>query len=221
MPNKDKNKLSKMARQLKIYYLLKESFIYKREELMLKIGITNRRMIQRDIKDLRDSRLIDPQYDRKEERYYTYYYKDTSLDKIPESPRKAHLVRLQRLGTLIDEFSELSRGYCIDECIKEYEEELNKYKEKKLWIEEHPEISRKEREKKLEELRDAKENVNEYADDYVADLDLIGKYNELFSNSNERTRQRDFKEINSIPGFHLYYDKRLKKHIFYVDEDIF
>ena len=55
----------------------------------------------------------------------------------------------------------------------------------------------------------------------IAYSNLVKEYYELFPESNERTRQRDFKEINSIPSFHLYYDKRLKKHIFYVDEDIF
>ena len=207
MPNKDKNKLSKMTRQLKLYYILNEYRLASPKELMLELGIKNRRMLERDLKDLRASGLMDAQYDRKMK---IYYIEDASFDETTDGPRRAHLLRLLRLGTLIDQLS-MTDYFNIEY----YEDALKDYQEIKTTMKEHPATSQEEREDMMEELEDAKERVKDLADS-LREFDLVGEYYELFPESNERTRQRDFEEINRIPGFHLYYDKRLRSHIYYI-----
>ncbi len=98
-----------------------------------------------------------------------------------------------------------------------YEYALEEYQEKKTKMKEYPATTPEEREDIMEELEFAKEQVNECVDS-LRKFNLVKEYYELFPESNERTRQRDFKEINSIPSFHLYYDKRLKSHIYYVHD---
>ena len=48
--------------------------------------------------------------------------------------------------------------------------------------------------------------------------DLKAEYYALFPNSNERTRQRDFKELREA-GFNIYYSEEYKTYIFEEDVD--
>ena len=217
MPNNDTGKLSKMTRQLKLYYILYlcSEGKYRTanpKDLMLELQITSRRMLERDFKDIRDSGLINPKYDRKDK---DYYFEEASLDKTVEGPRKAHLLRLFRLGTLISKLS--MTDYFDIEC---YEDALKEYQKKKTEMKVHPPTSPEDREDMKEELENAKESVSDWVEN-LREHNLVKEYYELFPESNERTRERDFKEINSIPNFHLYYDKRVRNHIFYVYDDIY
>ena len=49
-------------------------------------------------------------------------------------------------------------------------------------------------------------------------FDLKAEYYELFPDSNERTRQRDFEEMNNA-GFTIYYSRKYKTFIFEDDDD--
>ena len=63
----------KMARQLQIYDLVagvRNGAVYSPTEIMAAFGIT-RRMLQRDLKDIRDSGLINVVYDKAE--YYSLF----------------------------------------------------------------------------------------------------------------------------------------------------
>ncbi len=217
MPNNDTGKLSKMTRQLKLYYLLYLHTTGERrtanpKDLMLELQITSRRMLERDFKDIRDSGLLNAKYDRKDKRYY---FEKASLDKTVEGPRKAHLLRLFRLGTLISKLS--MTDYFDIEC---YEDALKEYQDIKTEMKVHPPTSPEDREDMKEELENAKIFVNDWGEN-LREHNLTKEYYELFPESNERTRQRDFKEINNIPNFHLYYDKRVRNHIYYVYDDIY
>ena len=66
-------KLSKMSRQLQLFYevhkiVVDRDTIISPDELMYDFGIT-RRMLQRDLKDFRDSGLINLKYDKAADRY--------------------------------------------------------------------------------------------------------------------------------------------------------
>ena len=61
MPND--NKTSKMSRQLMLYDYLVKNEIYGPDDIMRHFSIT-RRMLQRDLKDLRDCGLINLKYDK-------------------------------------------------------------------------------------------------------------------------------------------------------------
>ncbi len=202
-----KKKRSKMTRQLSIYYMLIEYTLLSPKELMMETGITNRRMLERDLKDLRDCGLINAQYDRRMKRYY---FEDVSFDESVDGPRRAHLLRLYRLGTLIRELSQNEYS-----SIEDYEEALKKYQTLKKEAKENTKTGQKDFVKRKEKLQEAAEDVA-LNKDFINKYDLVKEYYELFPESNERTRQRDFKEINLIPNFRLYYDKRLKNHIYYI-----
>ena len=80
-----------------------------------------------------------------------------------------------------------------------------------------------------EYLEEAKENPEENSPEdiemmrefYIPRLrlaDLKKEYYALFPDSNERTRQRDFKEMNNA-GFEVYYSRELKAFIYEDDSE--
>ena len=114
---------SKMTRQLKLYYYLISTEYHGPDDLTLLFGYPNIRMIQRDMKDLRDCGLVaDIKYDRREKNYIiTGEYSEISSG-IPKR-RLEHLIRLRRLGTIVTEFEP------TDEYeLSAYEDELDAYK---------------------------------------------------------------------------------------------
>lgn len=195
----------KMARQLQIFDQIKNvrnGAICSPTELMSAFGIS-RRMLQRDLKDIRESGLINVKYNKSNDRYVLN-------EKVPEdtpiSPRrKQHLVRLYRIGTLI---LKLSKTYSSQ--LKSYEfglEEFNEY---------------------LEDAKDDPDNntpedIEGMREFYIPQdfefYDLKAEYYALFPDSNERTRQRDFEELNRA-GFSIYYSRKHKSFIFEYDDTI-
>ena len=186
---------SKMTRQLQIYYLLTTSKIIGPNDIMNTFGIT-RRMLQRDLKDLRDCGLINVKYDRASDNYIIAG--DAVFDETAKDRRKQHLIRLYRIGSLIHQLGKVS-----SDGIRIYETILEEY-----------ELSVQ------DSLSDPINNPPEDVPDKPEPLDLPdikGKYYELFPDSNERTRQRDFEEMNRA-GFNIYYSRRHKAFIFEYDE---
>ena len=189
---------TKMARQLQIYdriASIRNGAVYSPIELMEIFGIT-RRMLQRDLKDIRDCGLINVKYDKSQNRYILDG--DAVFDDSATLRRKQHLLRLYRIGTLIKTLPQIDI-----EALQSYEGRLEEFNEF------------------LEETKDdpdttpgSIEAVRSFMIPDEVDLpDIKEKYYTLFPNSNERTRQRDFEEMNRA-GFHIYYSRKHKTFIY-------
>ncbi|WP_242839365.1 hypothetical protein [Oribacterium sp. P6A1] len=162
---------------------------------MQEFNIT-RRMLQRDLKDIRDSGLLNTKLDRANNSYVKIAA--VAFDEKISDRRKAHLIRLYRIGTLIWSLPHISKAtlHMYENKIEEYEYALQ------------------------ESLDDPKQYPPEYLPD-KPELpefpDLKAQYYELFPDSNERTRQRDFEELNRA-GFRIYYERKYKAFFFECDE---
>ena len=186
---------SKMTRQLKIYYRLTASKIIGPDDLMREFDIS-RRMLQRDLKDIRDSGLINAKLDRTNNNYKKT--DDAIFDESAPDRRRSHLLRLCRIGTLIWSFQPMG----TDE-LRTYNNLLEEYEDA---------------------LQDSIDDPEQYPPEELPDKpeppefpDLKTQYYELFPDSNERTRQRDFEELNRA-GFKIYYARKYKAFIFEYDE---
>jgi len=191
----EEQKRSKMTRQIQIHYLLTTSKIIGPNDIMNTFGIT-RRMLQRDLKDLRDCGLINVKYNRSSDNYVISG--DAIFDTSAGDRRKQHLIRLYRIGTLIHQLAKVS-----SDDLQIYEHILEEY-----------ELS----------VQDSLKDPVNYPPEDVPDKpepldlpDIKAKYYELFPDSNERTRQRDFEEMNRA-GFNIYYSRKHKAFIFEYDE---
>ncbi|MBR5177535.1 MAG: hypothetical protein IKW90_01885 [Lachnospiraceae bacterium] len=197
-----KNNNPKMSRQLRIYDLITEILddaVYGPQDIMNTFRIT-RRMLQRDLKDLRDSGLIKVKYNRKEDRYVIDG--DAVFDDTATPRRKQHLLRLYRLGILIHRLSSID-----SEELETYEHELQEFNDYLEYAKEDPENNTPE---DIENMRDF------YIKHHIELYDLKAEYYALFPNSNERTRQRDFREM-SRAGFNIYYSRKYKSFIYEYD----
>ena len=191
----DKDTRSKMTRQLKIYYRLTASKIIGPDDIMREFDIS-RRMLQRDLKDIKDSGLLNVKLDRANNNYIKT--NDAVFDETAPDRRRSHLLRLYRIGTLIWSFPHIS----ID-TLHIYENLLEEYEDA---------------------LQDSLNDPEQYPPEELPDKpdfpdlpDLKAGYYELFPDSNERTRQRDFEELNRA-GFKIYYERKYKAFLFEYDE---
>ena len=178
-----------IRRQIYIYQYIRDSYYHGPTELRNKFGIGTR-MLQRDLKDLRDCGLLYLKYNKKNDNY-------EPVDPPTHKPvikmterRKKHLARLYRLGTLI--YGLTRTGLYELEC---YESEYDEYFEYKELIKEDP---------------------VQFPPEYLGELpdmprfaDTKAEYYRLFPDSNERTRARDFEELTEI-GFTVKYSRRYR-----------
>ncbi|MCR4813235.1 MAG: hypothetical protein K5879_00245 [Lachnospiraceae bacterium] len=178
------------------------------------------RTLERDICDIRESGLLNAVYDYQKVSYAlkARKEKDTAVsDKKISKSRQNHLIRLKRIGTLLSAMPETVDKFEYDmylEALKDYTELLEQIK-KNPSLKRDPDIS--------EEL-DERQNYYLAATGYIEKRDLKAEYYEILSSlygekisetpANERTRQRDFAEINNIPWILLYYDKKIRKYIY-------
>jgi DNA-binding transcriptional ArsR family regulator len=200
-----------MARQLNIYNWVSEvptleeiSFgvIISPKEIMNEFGVSQR-MLQRDLKDLRDCGLVNVKYNKARDMYFRS--NECIFDESAEGRHLQHLRRLYRLGTLI---SKLPRVYQSE--IDHYEtlvQELNDYIE---FSQEDPKTFPPE---DIDEMRENAES------EYPYFPNLKSEYYKLFPDSNERTRQRDFKELRDA-GFEILYSKNYSAYMFIFDDRI-
>ena len=187
----------KMARQLQIYDMLsavRNGAVYGPADIMNSFGISLR-MLQRDLKDLRDCGLIKLKYNKAGDRYVLDG--DAAFDETAPPRRRQHLIRLYRLGTLIHGLSRTdSKNF---ELFRHELEEFYDY---------------------LEDTEDTPEEIAYMRKFYILhDIefhDLKSEYYALFPDSNERMRQRDFREMNSA-GFNIYYSKDFRSYIYEYD----
>ncbi len=182
----------KIIRQLKLYRNICKTWYHGPDELMERLQIS-RRMLQRDLRDLRDAGVIRLRLDRKNQNYIES--DDPPLfDESVTGRRRQHLVRLNRLTTLMDK---LERTDC--EALSRYESELEEYRWYREAMEENPE------EFPPEGLGDPpKKPVLE---------DIKASYYALFPDSNERMRQRDFRALRDA-GYDITYSHKYRTIIF-------
>lgn len=189
---------TKMARQLQIYdriASIRNGSIYSPTELMEIFGIT-RRMLQRDLKDIRDCGLISLKYDKSQDRYIID--KVATFDDAASPRRRQHLLRLYRIGTLIKTLPQVDI-----EALRSYEDRLEEFNEFVEEIKDDPDTT-----------PESIEAVRSFIVPDEADLpDIKEEYYALFPDSNERTRQRDFEEM-SRAGFRIYYSRKHKVFIY-------
>lgn len=192
----------KMARQLQIYNCIasiRNDAVYSPTELM-DIFKISRRMLQRDLKDIRDCGLINVKYDKSQDRYILD--EDIVFDDSASPRRRQHLLRLYRIGTLITTLPQIDI-----EALHSYEDRLEEFNEFVEETKDDPDTT-----------PESIETVRSFMIPDEVDLpDIKEKYYALFPDSNERTRQRDFKEMNRA-GFNIYYSRKHKAFIFEYDE---
>ena len=187
----------KMARQLQIYDMLsavRNGAVYGPADIMNSFGI-GPRMLQRDLKDLRDCGLIKLNYNKAKDRYVLDG--DAAFDETASPRRRQHLIRLYRLGTLIHALSRTD-----SEKFEHFRHELEEFYEY------------------LEDTDDSPEEIAAMREFYILHdiefYDLKYEYYELFPDSNERTRQRDFLEMRRA-GFNIYYSREFGSFIYEYD----
>ncbi len=192
-----------MSRQLKIYDIvsgIKNDVICSPTEIMSSLGIS-RRMLQRDLEDIRDCGLINVKYNKTQDRY-VLNDKPSNNDKVITPRRMQHLVRLHRIGTLLHSLSRTDT------------EDFDRFENGVEIFEEY-----------LEDVKDDLENnspedIEMMKEFYIPQdfefYDLKAEYYALFPDSNERTRQRDFEEMNRA-GFNIYYSRKYRSFIYLYD----
>lgn len=186
---------SKMTRQLKLYYCLIHSEYHGPEELMALFGYPNTRMMQRDLKDLRDSGLFaDIKLDRKDRNYIISYEYGTICTDTGKR-RLEHLTRLRRLGIILTEF------------VPTDEYELSRYEDDLEWYRCSTKDYAKDPESYLEQWGEPPEKPAP-----MAFFDVKKAYYELFPDSTERTKQRDFEKLREA-GFSIEYRRDLKAYV--------
>ena len=204
------DKASKITRQLKIYYQLISSKIIGPTDLMNSFGIS-RRMLQRDLKDLRDAGVINVKYDKEENNYVIV--DDGCFDESAPTRRKEHLTRLHRLATLIKNLTETD----IEE-LEHYESAIEEYY---YSIELFSEIPEGETEYERYEREDLLEfTLEEGLPEKPVLADLKAEYYALFPDSYERKRQRDFKALSDA-GFEIEYNRTFKEYTFFAPDHDF
>ena len=181
---------SKMTRELQIYHRLMSSQVIGPNDLMLEFGIS-RRMLQRDLKDIRDCGLINTKLDRSAD---AYIKKEAVFNESAGDRRRQHLLRLYRICTLIRDLTQTDPDelHMYETLLEEYEDAL----------------------------KESEDDPVQFPPDEVPDKperpdlpDLKAEYYALFPDSNERTRQRDFQEMTRA-GFRIYYNRRHRAFIY-------
>ena len=202
--------MDKMSRQLNIYYYLITRHFHGLEELKNDFGIGTR-MLQRDLKDLRDAGVINVKYDKKENNYVIV--DDGCFDESAPARRKEHLTRLHRLATLINNLTETD----IEE-LEHYESAVEEYY---YSIELFSEIPEGETEYERYEREDLLElTLEEGLPEKPVLADLKAEYYALFPDSYERKRQRDFKALSDA-GFEIEYNRMFKAYTFFAPDHDF
>ena len=200
-----KNGIPKITRQLRLYDTVigvKNGAVYSPAELMDTFGISLR-MLQRDLKDLRDSGLINLKYHKASDKYIIAG--SAVFDDTASIRRKQHLMRLYRIGTLIHNLPSINANNfaSFEWGVQEFSEYLE--------------------EAKNDPENNSPEDIEGMREFYIPDIefyDLKTEYYALFPNSNERTRQRDFEEMCRA-GFEIYYSRKYKSFIYIYPSDSF
>ena len=160
--------LTKTDRQLLLYDIFRGSRQIAFEDITSRLPV-NKKMIQRDMKDLTAAGLICVRYSRKEGAYIKDTENPLILDESIKGKRHIHLTKLRRIGILMDQlYMDTDSDYWDDK------------------------------------------------DDYFSCKKC---YYQLFPDSTERMRQRDFAQLNRI-GYWIRYDNYDRRYKMWGSNDL-
>ncbi len=189
--------MSKIVRQLEIYINIRSTVFHGPKELMELFSI-GQRMLQRDLKDLRECGLLYLRYDAKTDNYVEANASDFKEPPKPGARRRQHLDLLYRLCMLWEKLTPTD----INE-LSHYQSLLWEYEAYKEFSKEDP-------------IEFPPEEIGEPPDKPTF-ADIKAEYYELFPNGNERTRLRDFQLLTEA-GYPVYYSRRYRAFIVGTDE---
>lgn len=180
------SKITKLERQILLYELMSnENAYHGRQEVFHRHLASNLRMLQRDLKDLRDAGLLNMKYDRTHDQYNSILNDNEPLtfNDTVTGRRRGHLLRLRRLCIL---YSRLETTDPND--LANYENDMEEYK----YARKHP-----------------KEYLPEWiVEPVLPELICARKqYSVLFPDVSERTMWRDFNVLDNIGMTIKYYRK--------------
>lgn len=184
---------TRIFRQIRLYhYLVRHKEGYRGPAELKHFLSADTRMIQRDLKDIRDAGLLKLKYNKKEKNYI-HGGEASFTQKAIKPRRREHLLRLRRLCTLMT---------CLEgpdfEEVDSYETALHDY-----------ECS----------LRDSKEDPEAFPPDEIGEPpklpdfpDIKAQYETLFPGLSLRTLQRDFQTLSKA-GYTITYRPEYKAYV--------
>ena len=179
--------MRKIHRQLQLYYHITTTEYHSPKDLMREFGL-GQRMLQRDLEDLRDCGLLYLKFDRKKDNYIDANPEDFKKPEVISERRRQHLKLLHRLGTLMDDLTITDHNSLLH-----YESLLWEYYYYIELVEEDP-------------IAFPPEDIGE-PPERPEFADIKAEYYELFPDSSERTRARDFATLTEA-GFTVKYSRR-------------
>lgn len=184
---------TKIFRQIRLYhYLTRHENGYRGPDDLKQFLSADTRMIQRDLKDIRDAGLLQLKYRRTDKNYVNDGEAVFTQEAITPK-RRQHLLRLRRLCTLMAQL----KGPDMEE-VDRYESELYDY------------------ECSLDDLREDPENVlSKEIEDPPSPPDfpdIKAQYEALFPGQSARTRQRDFETLSKA-GYTITYHPKYKAYL--------
>ena len=183
---------TKIIRQVRLYhYLVWHKDGYRGPKELKQFLHADTRMVQRDLKDIRDAGLLKLKYTRTDNNYIAGGEAVFTQKATPR--RRKHLLRLRRLCILMDQLE----GPDLDE-VDEYESALFDYQCS---------------------LKDSKEDPELFPPDEIEDPperpdfpDVKAQYEALFPGLSTRIRQRDF-AVLSKAGYTITYRPEFKAYV--------
>lgn len=192
MKNKQWPSGTKIIRQIRLYhYLVRHEDGFRGPKELKQFLCADTRMVQRDLKDIRDAGLLKLKYNKNNDNYITNG--EAVLIQNARPRRQEHLLRLRRLCILMNQLE----GPNLEE-VDEYESALFDY-----------ECS----------LDDSKENPETFPPDEIEappeppDFpDVKAQYEALFPGLSTRIRQRDFATLSKA-GYTITYRPKYKAYL--------
>ncbi len=184
---------TRIYRQIRLYhYLIRHQDGYRGPNELKHFLSADTRMIQRDLKDIRDAGLLNLKYKKKDDNYIDSK-EAVFTQKAITSRRREHLLRLRRLCTLMTQLE----GPDLEE-VDNYERARYDYECSLKYSREDPENF------PPEEIEDPPE---------LPDFpDIKAQYEALFPGQSQRTRQRDFKTLSKA-GYQITYRPEYKAYL--------
>lgn len=185
---------SRIFRQIRLYhYLIHHKEGYRGPKELKQFLCADTRMLQRDLKDIRDAGLLNLKYQKKNDNYIDTKEPAAFTKKPVKEKRREHLLRLRRLCILMDQLE----GPDPEE-VDQYESALYDYQCELEYSMEDPETfppDEIEGPPKPPEFPDVK-----------------AQYEALFPGQSTRTRQRDFETLSKA-GYTITYHSAFKAYV--------
>lgn len=184
---------SRIFRQIRLYhYLIHHKEGYRGPKELKQFLCADTRMLQRDLKDIRDAGLLNLKY-KKENDNYTEAKEAPAFTQKAKPKRREHLLRLRRLCILMNQLE----GPDLEE-VDQYESALYDYQCELEYSIEDPEAFPPD---EIEEPPKPPEFP-----------DVKAQYEALFPGQSTRTRQRDFETLSKA-GYTITYHPAFKAFV--------